>query len=137
MRGRLLSLYKIFEPPSHLYFDARLAGSFAAEHLETFEGLSLKNGSNQGQNLAVTALFVPSLLGSGLAFFSALQKKIQNMNLDEAFTQIERGDYPRNTNQRSLVSSQRSKRNVPLGPLGFDFAQHRQTLRPTVDAASL
>ena len=21
----------------------------------------------------------------------------------------------------------------PLGPLGFDFAQHRQTLRPTVD----
>ena len=41
----------------------------------------------------------------------------------------------RNTPKNTLdFSNLGSKIKVePLGPLGFDFAQHRQTLRPTVD----
>ena len=35
--------------------------------LEDFEGISLKNGSNQGQNLALTVLFVPNRWSGWLA----------------------------------------------------------------------
>jgi len=43
------------------------ASERAGNNLKDFKCLYLKNGSSQGQNPAVTVLFVPNSLGSGLA----------------------------------------------------------------------
>jgi hypothetical protein len=84
--------------------------------LSGFQVVRTKNGSNQGQNLALTALFVPSSLDSGTA---AMAK----------YTAAAR------EGKRLLVLQQRpcrekALRNVPESIIGTCLAKHGETIPP-------